>query len=40
MRPGTTALIVEADEGNPREVNDIVALGEGRIYRQTPHGGG
>lgn len=40
MRPGTTALIVEADESDPREVNDIVAVGEGRVYRQPLHGGG
>ncbi|ANY82019.1 hypothetical protein BB934_23770 [Microvirga ossetica] len=40
MHPGTTALIVEADESNPQEVNDIVALGGGRLYRQPLHGGG
>jgi len=34
MRPGMTAIIVEADEGSTRAVDDIVALGGGRIYRQ------
>jgi uncharacterized membrane protein len=35
MRPGTTALIVEADEGSTRPVDDIVALGGGRVHRQA-----
>src|SRR5437868_13527997 len=34
MRPGTTALIVEADEESTRAVDDIVALGGGTVYRQ------
>jgi hypothetical protein len=35
MRPGTTAIIVEADEGSTRSVDDIAALYHGQIYRQT-----
>jgi uncharacterized membrane protein len=34
MRPGTTSVIVEADERSTRAVDDIVALGGGRVYRQ------
>jgi uncharacterized membrane protein len=33
MRPGTTAIIVEAEEGSTRPVDDIVALGHGRVDR-------
>jgi hypothetical protein len=33
LRPGTTAIIVEANE---RAVDDIVALGGGHVYRQDP----
>jgi uncharacterized membrane protein len=35
MRPGMTALVVEADEGSTRVVDDIVALGGGHVYRQA-----
>jgi uncharacterized membrane protein len=35
MRPGTTAIIVEADEGSTRPVDDIVALRHGNVYRQA-----
>jgi uncharacterized membrane protein len=35
MRPGMTAIIVEADEKSTRRVDDIVALGAGRVYRQA-----
>ena len=34
LRPGTTAIIVEANEGSTRAVDDIVALGCGHVYRQ------
>lgn len=34
MRPGMTAIVVEADEGNTRAIDDIVALGKGKVYRQ------
>jgi uncharacterized membrane protein len=35
MRPGMTALIVEADEKSTRPVDDIVTLGGGHVYRQA-----
>jgi uncharacterized membrane protein len=35
MRPGMTALIVEADEGSTRSVDEIVAHGGGHVYRQA-----
>ena len=35
MRPGMTALVVEANEGSTRAVDDIVALGGGHVYRQA-----
>lgn len=35
MRPGSTAVIVEADERSTRAVDDIVALGGGHVYRQN-----
>ena len=35
MGPGTTAIIVEADEGDPGPVNEIVKLGGGRVYREA-----
>jgi len=35
MRPGTTAIIVEADEKSTRSVDDIVALNKGHVYRQA-----
>jgi uncharacterized membrane protein len=34
MRPGKTAIIVEADEKNPRLVDELVANGGGNVYRQ------
>jgi len=35
MRPGMTAIIVEADEKGTRPVDDIVAAADGHVYRQT-----
>ena len=35
MRPGMTAIVVEADEGSTRAVDDIVALGGGHVHRQA-----
>jgi uncharacterized membrane protein len=35
MRPGTTALIVEAEEKSTNPVDAIVSLGGGHIYRQA-----
>jgi uncharacterized membrane protein len=35
MRPGMTAIIVEADEKSTRPVDDIVAIGRGHVYRQS-----
>jgi len=35
MRPGMTALIVEADEKSTRPVDDIVKIGGGHVYRQA-----
>jgi uncharacterized membrane protein len=37
IRPGTTAIIVEADEGSTRPVDDIVTLGGGHVYRKAAH---
>jgi hypothetical protein len=34
-RPGMTAIVVEADEGSTRAVDDIVAVGNGTVYRQA-----
>src|SRR5262250_3621698 len=34
MRPGMTAIIVEADEKSTRPVDEIVAAGGGHVYRQ------
>jgi len=34
MRPGMTAVIVEADERSTRPVDDIVAKSQGHVYRQ------
>ena len=34
MRPGMTAIIVEADEKSTKPVDDIVAKGGGHVYRQ------
>jgi hypothetical protein len=30
-----TAVIVEADEGSTKAVDDIVVLGNGHVYRQA-----
>ncbi len=35
MRPGTTAIIVEADEGSTRAVDSIVGRSGGQVYRQA-----
>ena len=35
MRPGVTAIIVEADEKSTRPVDDIVKVGGGSVYRQA-----
>jgi len=35
MRPGVTAIIVEADEKSTRPVDEIVKLGGGHVYRQA-----
>jgi uncharacterized membrane protein len=35
MRPGMTALIVEADEKSTRPVDEIVKVGGGHVYRQA-----
>src|SRR5215831_6923682 len=35
MRPGMTALIVEADEKSTRPVDEIVKIGGGHVYRQA-----
>jgi uncharacterized membrane protein len=34
LRPGMTAIVVEANEGSTSAVDDIVTLGGGRVYRQ------
>ena len=35
MRPGMTAVIVEADEKSTRPVDEIVSIGGGHVYRQA-----
>jgi len=35
MRPGMTAVIVEADEKSTRSVDNIVSLGGGHVYRMA-----
>ena len=35
MRPGMTAIVVEADEGSTRAIDDIVSLAGGHVYRQA-----
>jgi hypothetical protein len=35
MRPGMTAILVEADEQSTRPVDEVVALKGGHVYRQT-----
>src|SRR5262245_57697920 len=35
MRPGMTAIIVEADEKSTRPVDEIVQVGGGHVYRQA-----
>jgi len=34
MRPGMTAIVVEADEKSTNPVDEIVAKGGGHVYRQ------
>jgi len=34
MRPGMTAIVVEADEKSTKPVDEIVAKGGGHVYRQ------
>ena len=34
LRPGMTAVIVEANEGSTRPIDDIVALGGRHVHRQ------
>ena len=38
MQPGTVAVIVEAEEENPKAVDDIVANQGGIVYRQPARG--
>lgn len=38
MQPGTVAVIVEAEEHNPKAVDDIVAGQGGCVYRQAARG--
>jgi len=35
MKPGMTAVIIEADEASPNAVDDIVAQGKGRVFRHA-----
>jgi len=35
MKPGTTAIIVEADEKSTRPVDDVVTLNGGHVFRQA-----
>jgi len=35
MQPGMTAVIIEADEASPNAVDDIVAKGGGRTFREA-----
>jgi len=35
MKPGMTAVIVEAEEASPNAVDDIVAQGKGRVFRHA-----
>ena len=35
MKPGMTAVIIEANEASPNAVDDIVAQGGGRVFRQA-----
>jgi uncharacterized membrane protein len=35
MRPGMTAIVVEADEDSTRAIDDIVAQAGGHVYRQA-----
>jgi uncharacterized membrane protein len=35
MKPGMSAIVVEADEQSTRPVDDLVALKGGHVYRQT-----
>jgi uncharacterized membrane protein len=38
MHPGTVAVIVEAEEDNPKAVDDIVAKQGGRVFREAARG--
>ena len=35
MQPGTTVVIIEANEASPTAVDDIVAQGGGRVFRKA-----
>jgi uncharacterized membrane protein len=35
MQPGMTAVIIEADEASPKAVDDIVAKGGERVFREA-----
>ena len=35
MKPGMTAIVVEADEKSTRPVDEIVRMGGGHVYRQA-----
>lgn len=35
MEPGSVAVIVEANEGSTRPIDDIVARGGGQVYRRS-----
>ena len=35
MQPGMTAVIIEADEASPNAIDDIVAQGGGRVFREA-----
>ena len=35
MKPGMTAVIIEADEASPNAIDDIVAQGGGRVFREA-----
>jgi len=37
MKPGMTAIVLEADEKSTRPVDDIVAQKGGHVYRQSAH---
>ena len=35
MKPGTTAVIIEANEASPTAIDEIVAQGGGRVFRKA-----